>query len=72
MAGDSWLLKVGQRIRTSRRKRELTQVELAEKAGIARSMLAETELGSRNISLLNLRAIAQALDVSLSKLLSGL
>ena len=72
MQKEAWLLKLGRRIRLYRNRLNLTQVDLAEKAGIARSFIAELEIGGRNISILNLRAIAQALDVTLSKLLSGL
>jgi transcriptional regulator with XRE-family HTH domain len=72
MAIDLWLAQLGQRVRTLRNRRGLTQVELAEKAGIARSFIAELETAGRNISISNLRAIAQALDLSLSRLLSGL
>lgn len=72
MASDPWLLQLGRRIRVLRKKRDLTQVELAEKAGIARSFIAELELGGRNISISNLRAISTALGVTLSRLLSGM
>ena len=60
------------RIRKLRKKRGWTQAEMAEKVGIDRSFLADLERGKRNISILNLHVIAVGLQVSLSKLLSGL
>lgn len=45
---------------------------MAEKVGIDRSFLADVERGKRNISILNLRLIAEGLGISLARLLSGL
>ena len=69
---DDLLIRLGIRIRTLRKKREWTQVVMAEKVGIDRSFLAEVERGKRNISILNLDLIARGLKVSLSQLLSQL
>ena len=66
------LTRLGDRIRKLRKKRGWTQAEMAEKVGIDRSFLADVERGKRNISILNLHVIAVGLQVSLSKLLSGL
>jgi transcriptional regulator with XRE-family HTH domain len=44
----------------------------AEVAGFRRSFIAELERGHRNVSILNLHAIAQALNTTLSRMLSGL
>lgn len=49
-----------------------TQAELAERAGVDRSFLADVERGKRNISILNLSLIAEALGVSLAQMFSRL
>lgn len=66
------LTRLGERIRKLRKRRGWTQAEMAEKVGIDRSFLADVERGKRNISLLNLKLIALGLQISLSRLLSGL
>jgi DNA-binding XRE family transcriptional regulator len=49
-----------------------TQAEFAERVGIDRSFLADVERGKRNISILNVELIANALKISLSQLFSRL
>jgi transcriptional regulator with XRE-family HTH domain len=66
------LIRLGDRIRTLRKKRGWTQVEMAEKVGIDRSFLADVERGKRNVSILNLDLMAKGLKVSLSQLFSRL
>jgi len=66
------LISLGVRIRTLRKKRGWSQVEMAEKVGIDRSFLADVERGKRNISILNLHLIAEGLEVSISQLLARL
>lgn len=70
--GDELLVRLGDRIRTLRKRRGWTQVVMAEKVGIDRSFLADVECGKRNISFINLALIAKTLDLSLSKMLSRL
>jgi transcriptional regulator with XRE-family HTH domain len=53
-----------------RRLKGLTQEALAEKAGIPRSTLTHLETGASNPSLMNLLAVARALQVSVEELLS--
>ena len=66
------LIRLGERIRKLRKQRGWTQAEMAEKVGIDRSFLADVERGKRNVSILNLNLIALGLQISLSRLLSGL
>jgi transcriptional regulator with XRE-family HTH domain len=66
------LIRLGERIRTLRKKRGWTQAVMAEKVGIDRSFLADVERGKRNVSILNLDLIAKGLKVSLSQLFSRL
>lgn len=53
---------VGQRVKTLRLKKGLTQVELARRANIGRVKLVLLEGGEENITLQTLCKIAQALD----------
>lgn len=59
---------VGQRLRTYRQKRRLTQEELAEKAGLHPTYIGQVERGEKNLTLLTLEKILCALDISFSDL----
>lgn len=50
-------------IRTIRKYRGLTQIQLSEKAGISRPYLTEIETGKKNGSIKALRKIADVLNV---------
>ena len=69
---DSYLKKVGRTIRGARKARGISQESLALSAGLDRSYVGGVERGERNISILNIKKIADALDVSSSILLEGL
>lgn len=60
--------KFGDRIRELRKAVQISQEELAYKAGIHRTYLGGIERGERNPSLRNINAIAVALNVSLEEL----
>ena len=57
------------RLRHMREKRELTQSDLAERAGMQPSAIAHFEAGRRKPSFDNARALARALEVSADTLL---
>ncbi|TGE37648.1 XRE family transcriptional regulator [Desulfosporosinus fructosivorans] len=57
---------VGERIKKVRKQKGLTQVKLAEKAGISRSYLADVESDRYNPSLTTLMDLARALNVTAS------
>jgi len=59
---------VGQRIRSLRKERGLSQEQLGEKGGFHYSYIGQVERGEKNVSLLNLAKISEALEVSLSQL----
>lgn len=59
--------KLGVRIEFLRKKKKMTQEELAEKSGLHRAYFWDIENG-RNISIKTAYKIAQALGVSLSEL----
>jgi transcriptional regulator with XRE-family HTH domain len=61
---------VGDAIRARRLELHLTQEGLALAAGIDRSYIGQLETGRRNLSLLNLFVIADALTVAPSTLLA--
>ena len=46
----------------------LTQEEFAARAGIHRTYLSDVERGSRNLSLVNIERVAEALAMKLSEL----
>jgi transcriptional regulator with XRE-family HTH domain len=60
----------GERVRQLRLAMNLSQEELAFKAGVHRTYLGSIERGERNPSLKNIAAIAKALDITLSELFS--
>ncbi len=62
--------RFGNKLRTLRRKRGWTQLELAEHLGLDRSYLAEIEEGKRNPALMNLEVIAEGFGLTLSQLFS--
>ena len=63
------IIAMGQRIRSSRREKNISSEVLAEKIGIAVESLWHIENGARNTSLQTLCNIAEALDVSVDYLL---
>ncbi|MEA5516529.1 helix-turn-helix transcriptional regulator [Nodularia sp. UHCC 0506] len=54
----------GERVRYLRSNRELSQEDLAHLCNLDRSYIGGVERGQRNISLLNIKKIADALCVS--------
>lgn len=59
----------GSKIAALRASERLSQRELAQMAGIDRSYLSEIECGLKNLSVLSLIRIAEALDVQPSDLI---
>jgi transcriptional regulator with XRE-family HTH domain len=59
----------GERVRVLRQARGFSQEALALAAGLDRTYIGGVERGERNISLLNIQKIAQALNVSPADLL---
>lgn len=56
---------VGKRIRDIRKSKSLSQEQLGEKSGFHFSYIGGLERGERNISLVNLAKIAEALEVKM-------
>lgn len=64
------LLILGKIIREKREARHLTQVELAEKAGVDRNYIGMVERGERNPSYLSLHKIAKGLGLTVNEMLN--
>lgn len=64
-------MTVGDNIKQLRKKRKLTQQELADQIDISRNYLSELENNKRNLSIDTLEKLAQKLNINLNFLLSG-
>jgi transcriptional regulator with XRE-family HTH domain len=62
------LNRFGSNVQKFRKKKGLSQEELAEKCGLHRTYIGGIERGERNVSLINLNKLAKALGVKVSKL----
>lgn len=63
-------MSIGEKIKSLRKERKLTQVELSKIANISRSYLADIENDRYNPSIETLKSIANGLSVSLSDIVS--
>ncbi len=68
-AKDRNLIKMGNNIKKIRKKENLSQEELAFKAGLHRTYIGSVERGERNITILNLIKISESLRADLTLLL---
>jgi transcriptional regulator with XRE-family HTH domain len=67
------LLKaLGQRIRELRLKKGYSQESFADRCGVHRTFMGTVERGEPNLSFSNLAKVADALDMTLSEVLSGI
>ena len=64
------LVKFGQRVRNERMKLGLSQEELAARAGLHRTYIGMIERAEKNITLENIEKLANALEISIDKLLN--
>ncbi len=67
---DGKLHRLGAAIRAVRLERGLSQEALADAAGIDRSHMGKIERGERNVSVLNVARVSDALDVSIASLMA--
>jgi XRE family aerobic/anaerobic benzoate catabolism transcriptional regulator len=66
--GDSYLRRLGERVRTLRNQRGMTRKALAQHARISERYLAQMEAGLGNCSIVLLRRIARAIGVPVTQL----
>lgn len=59
-------VKIGQRIKELREEQGMSQKDLSYAADLDRSYIASVENGQRNVSIVNIERIANALGVSLN------
>ena len=62
------LTRFGNRLRSIRKSKNLSQEALAHLSGLDRTYLSGVERGQRNISLNNIEVIAEALEIPLGEL----
>ena len=68
----NYLVKFGQRIRELRQKTGLSQEKFALMIGMDRTYFSSVESCKRNISLLNIKKIADGLEITVDKLFENL
>jgi transcriptional regulator with XRE-family HTH domain len=64
--------RLGERARYFRRRRAITQEQLAERCGFTAKYISHVERGVVNVPLMTLAAIAKALEVTMSELTVGI
>lgn len=67
---DQILKNFGDKVRQLRRLKNLSQENLADKANLHRTYIGMIERAEKNITLINIEKIANALEVKLSDLLN--
>ena len=55
---------LGKRVRETRERREWTVSELAERSGVSRRHVTETEAGRANLSVAKLAALAEGAEIA--------
>ena len=63
------LIRFGERVREIRKEKELSQEELANKADLHRTYIGMIERAEKNITLINIEKIANALEVNIKELI---
>lgn len=66
--GKEILIQFGNRVRELRQKKGLSQEELSFKADMHRTYIGMIERAEKNITLINIEKIANALDISIENL----
>lgn len=67
-----FIIAFGLRLRTIRKARGLSQEAFADAAGLDRSYVGGVERGERNVSLLNIKKFADALEIAVEELFQGI
>jgi transcriptional regulator with XRE-family HTH domain len=69
---DENLALIGGRVRSLRKEKGWSQEELAERSDVHRNFIGMIERGERNVGIMTLVVLAQALDLTLADLFTGL
>ena len=72
MSNENITVRFGKRLRTLRKKKGWTQVQMADVLGIDRSYISDMENGKKNVCLPTLEVLSQGFGISIAKLLSRL
>lgn len=64
----SIVVQFGERVRELRKEKEISQEELADRAGVHRTYIGMIERGEKNITIVNIQKIAKALGVGIKEL----
>jgi len=72
MATSQTLIKFGEIIRKKRLEKNLSQEDFAELVGVHRTYIGMLERAEKNITLLNIEKIANALNISIAELIKEL
>lgn len=59
-------IRLGRAVRSMRKRRQLTQADLARQASISRPCLQHLETGARSVGVANLLRVLQCLDCTLT------
>tara|TARA_B100000795_G_scaffold81902_1_gene59096 strand:+ start:16 stop:249 length:234 start_codon:yes stop_codon:yes gene_type:complete len=65
------LIKFGEKVRKIRKEKEFSQEGLAYKADLHRTYIGMIERAEKNITLINIEKIANALEVEIKELLAN-
>ena len=65
------LIKFGEKVRQIRKEKGLSQEKLSFKADLHRTYIGMIERAEKNITLVNIEKIANALEVSINSLFNG-
>ena len=63
------LIKFGNKIRQERLKQNLSQEAFAEKVGVHRTYIGMIERAEKNVTLLSMKKLANALGISIAELM---
>jgi transcriptional regulator with XRE-family HTH domain len=63
------MVRFGRQLRKVRERADISQEKLAELAGLHRTYVSSVERGLRNISIENIEKLANALHVSMARLM---
>jgi len=66
------LIKFGETVREIRKEKGLSQEELAHKADLHRTYIGMIERAEKNITLVNIEKIANALEISIKDIFNGI